>query len=188
MTYCGLRRANIPPAIYNERRIGELPIPNTDIPAPLEGVFIEEVQVKKEFVMDEADVNLFENILNEHENDDSVLEISTISNADQFDIPDGQNTPLPTINVQCGIQSPSRHDLEQAGPSKPKKKVQKNHSLGHHFHLDDDVVFYEPEGGKMPRPIQATDDGMVKQEKDIVSGEIPFNVKVSAMIYIHEQG
>lgn len=50
----------------------------------------------------------------------------------------------------------------------------------HYYDSDDDLTMIVPENG-IPMPLGATDDNIIKRERDSISGNIPFNILVSIL-------
>lgn len=151
--YCGSRRANVPPPVYNAHRMLESPIPN--IGMEMEHIVVEEdrpYEVKAEyehFDMDLQDVDMFEDILNGSIDDDDI----TIDNVDSAD--DVQTQTVATNSDLIAQGAVNIHDS---------------------IVFDEDgVTFDVPEQGVFPMPMLCSARGLIKREDDPISGGLAYS-------------
>lgn len=163
---------------------------STDDLLPIETVFMPNTEIDEN---QHDDVIKQENVYEMNENDESVLnniledesinadERSTIG---QQEYENNGNEHEQNEQGACGGQISNA--IEQRENEIGNEKNAKEHAQNENeasasdgeSSTDDSIIWIE-DGETFPRPSHATADGLIKHEKDLISGALPFYVKVN---------
>lgn len=236
-------RINIPPAVYNELRVEEMPIPNMDLPETLitrandQEEELEAEEIKLEFFPNTSDNEMFVEIIEADANDPlelcsdfyinngiavvardkMAMNISAASEnwayvAAANDPPgDDNGNDLAVVGISAVSENKTTnnsaasvvHDRMAKNITAATKnetnefELDRNRSEGPAVHVhvgtaannivatkdtlggnndDDNAIIFI---GEVPKPIKCTMDWLMKQENDIISGNLAFAITVS---------
>lgn len=179
------------PAVYNENRINEEPIPPTEpIPDEIEQVFVqatetsdeenvpqendESIQIKQEpelLIMNESDEMEFDRILH------GDIEVTAVQ-----DVSDGmlnvslEDTAEPLEQANSSVEQD--HAPVEPEPVMTSARYQNDETVFDQTDLNesDEIVFGET--GSFPKPMVCTEDNLTKHKDDPISGDLSYAPKV----------
>lgn len=195
------RRQNVPPALYNEHRLQEKPIPGIEpAPFPNEHVLANEPpppaieQVVEPELENEPPIAPIEEVMIEarHLNDNGADEIKQEDDLFELNADDNDAfNDMITVNNNWADEQEhdSFHSIENNGTS----ETEVNNFNANHDNVelgvtdieaggdksDDEIVFHIPDNQDFPKPKRSNERDYIKRENDPISGNVPFNTTVS---------
>lgn len=165
------KRRLIDPPIYNAKRLREVPIP---LIPPINGS-VSEVEITETEVGDEDEVSM-EQIIEKPSNQIDPLAFAFIGSAETLptDVSNITDESLSNdVKVFIPLIEPNKTNCDAIIDLLDDKEV---------IEMDGITMIVNSYG--IPQPLKSTVDGLIKQENDPISGDIPFQSKVSAKIVI----
>lgn len=180
--YCRTRRAKIGPAVYNERRLGERPIPEIHPPVvafPLNEISFDGENTAEIGIENEAD----NEVGGEFENDRAPVLLAGNANADIMQLAQANDDIREDIaEVEVKQEMSVEFDLNDSDVEMYEDILTEN-ALGQNDGDDNvvndlnlsegDVMFEELDDGSFPMP-KGYKYKLIKRENDVISGNEPF--------------
>lgn len=179
-------RRCVEPAIYNEDRLYEEPIPEFSIEGERDTSINTLLEINRS--MDELELGNNEPIEN-IENIQLQQTFGAVGGvigdiiADSIPIPGGENVDADAIDpltdyASCIISKTEPLEFHEVCDDSILQKVANQLEEIDEVVIDDDLTFFVSKEG-FAKPLQTTVDSYVKQENDLISGDIPYYNKVN---------
>lgn len=199
-----VRLRNVEPAIYNQRRVAELPLPQLNNLAVSNDSFAENTEshdgiqaddvVNNDDLAHSANQNTSDSVANDTQNENSLnldLNSSEMNVAHEYNEPsidfndeehqenlDSQiqeNDPLVIVKAESNVEFAPLFNIHVANAAEIEEALYESDE-------DDDVVLVIG-SGEMPKPLAATTDDLLKRQDDKMTGDVAFNETVSGRIF-----